>query len=160
MNYKSNNSIKPSFTEKILIKQFKDRKIFYVREVEFAQCINPLTGYNLRYDFYLPEYNILVEYDGKDYHASDDVKQRDIIKNDFAKDHDIKLIRISSIPDIYKWLETLTALILQEKRNRVVLKPLNISKEEVITVIHKPYKANKKRFHNKGNKFNRKANKN
>jgi len=32
---------------------------------KFSDCINPDTGHQLRFDFYLPEENILIEYDGK-----------------------------------------------------------------------------------------------
>jgi hypothetical protein len=59
----------------------------------------------LRYDFYLPDCNTLIEYDGEQhYHfvprfhgtmeGFDNLKVRDEIKNKFAEDNNIKLLRI------------------------------------------------------------------
>lgn len=65
-------------------------------------------GWAYRFDFYLPEFNTLVEYDGKqhseagylnDYNLSE-VEATDKIKTDYAKTNNIELIRISDIKDI------------------------------------------------------------
>lgn len=44
-----------------------DLGIFYKRQVSLG-CVNPITGYKLRYDFYIPEYNIIIEYNGKQHY--------------------------------------------------------------------------------------------
>jgi hypothetical protein len=59
---------------------------------------------NLYFDFYLPKYNICIEYDGRQHFEPDEYfggeekfntnKIRDNIKNNYCKDNDIKLIRI------------------------------------------------------------------
>ena len=59
---------------------------------------------NYYFDFYLPDYNIFIEYDGEQHFKPikgwggrvgfEKVKQRDKIKNDFAKNNQIKLVRI------------------------------------------------------------------
>jgi len=59
---------------------------------------------NYYFDFYLPDYNTFIEYDGKQHFEPVDnwggkigfekIKQRDKIKDTFAKDNKIKLIRI------------------------------------------------------------------
>ena len=65
-------------------------------------------GWAYRFDFYLPDFNTLVEYDGKqhseagylnDYDLSS-VEETDKIKTDYAKINNIDLIRISNIDSI------------------------------------------------------------
>lgn len=66
---------------------------FYT-EVSFAG-LNPtgtITGY-LRYDFYIPSKKIAIEYQGKEYHRSEDVKKRDKLKYLFCKVNGIWLQR-------------------------------------------------------------------
>ena len=59
----------------------------------------------LRYDFFLPEFNVLIEFDGeqhfrynsifyKDKESFEEQQHRDLIKNNFAKENHIVLIRI------------------------------------------------------------------
>lgn len=83
----------------------------YVCEKTFEGLVNPVTGKKLRYDFYLPNHNLLIEYDGKQHfhpayfiksqtkqQALEDlgeVKRRDALKSNFAKKNNIKLLRIS-----------------------------------------------------------------
>lgn len=84
----------------------KENNIKFETEKTFKDCINPETGGKLRYDFYLPDYNRLIEFDGRQhfsfkenwgYQTEEDFKklqQRDEIKNQYAKAHKIQLIRI------------------------------------------------------------------
>lgn len=80
-------------------------QILYEKEKNFEDCINPETNWKLRYDFYLPDYNRLIEFDGiqhfsytnsgwntKEYY--DKAQQRDKIKNEYALNNNIDLIRI------------------------------------------------------------------
>lgn len=68
----------------------------------FYNCKNPKTNTKLRFDFYLPDYNCCIEYDGEQHYkettmCSDSLSDRqfrDNIKNKFCKDNEIKLIRI------------------------------------------------------------------
>jgi hypothetical protein len=79
-------------------------KIKYEKEKTFKDCINPNTGYELRFDFFLPDYNCCIEYDGEQHYetvdyfggedALTDTQYRDNIKNNFCKENNIKLIRI------------------------------------------------------------------
>lgn len=80
------------------------------REKSFDGLINPITRARLWFDFYLPELNTLIEFDGKqhflpvafDSDTSAETKQanlagtkyRDQIKNEYATNNNIKLIRI------------------------------------------------------------------
>ena len=77
----------------------KENSISYIKEFKF----NDLGLY--RFDFYLPEYNRLIEFDGKQHFQecggswdkNDNLKQRqerDKIKNQYALDNNIDLIRI------------------------------------------------------------------
>lgn len=77
---------------------FKTQKIF-------EDCINPQTGKKLKFDFYLPDYNCCIEYDGEQHFRYSNtgwnnkehfekVQHRDEIKNQYCKNNNIKLIRI------------------------------------------------------------------
>lgn len=44
--------------------------ITYVKQKTFADCRNPLTRYPLKYDFYLPGFNILIEYNGEQHYRT------------------------------------------------------------------------------------------
>ena len=79
----------------------KRYNIKYKFQYKYKDCrfINPLP-----FDFYLPDYNILIEYDGEQHYKPIDLfggeenfkytKQNDNIKNKYCNDNNIKLIRI------------------------------------------------------------------
>lgn len=77
--------------------------IEYIQEYSFKNCISD-KNYLLRFDFYLPDYNCCIEYDGEQHYKStkgwggkEGLKtrqQRDSIKNQYCLDNNIKLIRI------------------------------------------------------------------
>jgi hypothetical protein len=81
------------------------------REKTFEDCTNQLEGKScrkLRFDFYVPEKNTLIEYDGEQHFIKrgkfgekfDSLKRNETIKNEFCKDNNIKLIRIHyKMPD-------------------------------------------------------------
>jgi len=84
------------------IKQLLDsREIEYVKEYRFEDCRDK---YPLPFDFYIPQFNLCIEYDGKHhfksipYFGGDEhlkiVQHRDKIKTNYCRDNNIKLIRI------------------------------------------------------------------
>ena len=93
-----------------IIEWLEDQNINYNREKTFKGCINPDTGKHLRYDFYIPKSNILIEFDGIQHfeptsfgsNISSHVKNinfinvmvNDDIKDDYALNNNIKLVRI------------------------------------------------------------------
>lgn len=86
------------------VKYFKLLNINYQQQKTFNDCVNPYSGYKLRFDFYLPDYNLCIEYDGEqhfrvtngwnDKENFDKTQYRDSIKNKFCEDNNINLIRI------------------------------------------------------------------
>ena len=42
----------------------EENNIEYIHDMKFPTCKFPDTGYPARFDFYLPAYNLLIEYDG------------------------------------------------------------------------------------------------
>lgn len=85
-----------------LIKDILDKNnIEYIEEMKFKDCKKKDF---LRYDFYLPKYNIIIEYDGEQHFTSTSFyggeqgfnqrKKYDNIKNDYCKNNDILLLRI------------------------------------------------------------------
>jgi very-short-patch-repair endonuclease len=86
----------------IKIKDFLDKnKIIYTRQKKFDECKNT---FKLPFDFYLPEHNILIEYDGEQHFTPVKIwggnkgfikqKNNDEIKTKFAQKQGIKLVRI------------------------------------------------------------------
>ena len=91
----------------IKIKRFLDNnKIVYVTQKTFDECVYKE---KLRFDFYLPDYNILIEYDGEQHFKPVDFANKgfswaneifkynqikDEIKNVYCKNNNIKLVRI------------------------------------------------------------------
>lgn len=53
-----------SHGEQIIQNILRELNIGYQTQKTFAQCINPKTNTKLRFDFYLPDYNCCIEYDG------------------------------------------------------------------------------------------------
>jgi thymidylate kinase len=88
--------------EKYVANILDNRNITYVRWKRFNDC----KGFcrTLSFDFYLPDYNMLIEYDGEqhfnsiNYWGGDEKLKKiqiyDTIKNEYAKRNNIKLIRI------------------------------------------------------------------
>ena len=99
-----------SYGENEISMFLKNNNIKYEIEKTFNNCRNTKTNRLLRFDFYIPTKNILIEYDGKHHFMigqfgkykstkSDlkNVKLRDKIKTDFCKINNIKLLRIKYI---------------------------------------------------------------
>lgn len=87
-----------------VIRILEKKNIQYEKEKTFQSCLSP-KGYKLRFDFYLPEFNILIEYNGHHHYQPINKYRKakithektvinDRIKDDFAKEHNIKLIKI------------------------------------------------------------------
>lgn len=111
LNYESNRT---SFGEK-RVKLFLDKNnISYEMEKKFETCKNKK---ELPFDFYLPKYNLCIEYDGELHYKSSSIyggdktlykiRKNDDIKTNWCKQNNIKLIRIpynkkSKIFDILK----------------------------------------------------------
>lgn len=102
-NY-THNGKRCSKGEKYVALYLEKHNIKYCREKTFPTCLSPKKR-NLRYDFYLPEYKLLIEYQGQHHYKpiSNKVNARkshertvchDNIKKQFADKFNFKLIRI------------------------------------------------------------------
>lgn len=83
--------------EKFLVEQ----NIKFAQQQTFKDCRSK-KNFPLRYDFYLPNHNILIEYDGEFHYKEMDLRNSDLsyqqendkIKDEYAKENNIKLLRI------------------------------------------------------------------
>jgi uncharacterized Zn-finger protein len=113
-----------SLGERRINKCLQYHNINFIREYKFNDCRG--ISQRLPFDFYLPEINVLIEYDGRQhfkpvnfYGCSKDealksfleLKQNDEIKNKYCADNNIKLIRI---PYNEKNIEEFLKIILFE----------------------------------------------
>lgn len=91
--------------EQNIIKILNDNNITYIKEKVFKDFIYEDTGGYPRFDFYLPDYNRLIEFDGSQHFQDvfwgrekvltlEERKQKDNIKDNYAKEHNIDLVRI------------------------------------------------------------------
>ena len=79
----------------------------------------------LPFDFYLPDYNCCIEYDGRqhfqaiEYWGGEEVFQltqfHDQIKNDYCKENNIRLIRIKYDEDVSEVLSNAFGLVMLNK---------------------------------------------
>lgn len=95
--------------ENVISKYLTEKLFIFIHQKSFKDCINPKTKWKLRFDFYLPDYNMCIEFDGiqhfeiinrskdpeKNIKNLLDCQYRDFIKNQYCLDHNIRLIRIS-----------------------------------------------------------------
>jgi Zn finger protein HypA/HybF involved in hydrogenase expression len=98
---------------KFLIKE----KIGYIKQKTFEGCKDKKL---LKFDFYLPKYNICIEFDGKQHYEPIEffggkegfieIQKRDIIKNEYCKNNNIELIRILYYENIENKLTELLKL--------------------------------------------------
>lgn len=77
-------------------------KIVFIPQHRFSECRNKRP---LPFDFYVPTYNLLIEYDGQQHFEQinfngnktnlEYIKNNDLIKNDFCKKNNINILRIN-----------------------------------------------------------------
>jgi protein-arginine kinase activator protein McsA len=101
------------------IRQFLIKNnIDYIYNKSFGDCKNPKTDRRLRFDFFIPSSNLLIEFDGRQHFVEvseegfkreslADIQYRDNIKNEYASKNNIKLLRIPywdirRVPEILK----------------------------------------------------------
>lgn len=91
--------------EELLKTIFNELNIKFISQYTFEDCINPQTNARLKFDFYLPEYNTLIEYDGAQHYKVSEKwndtqeklrkrQYRDKLKNTFCYKKCLNLIRI------------------------------------------------------------------
>lgn len=91
--------------ERIIEQFLKDRGETFVAQYVPADLTNRSKKAHYRFDFFLPEHNMLIEFDGvqhdkpvsrwnSKYSSFDKIRERDEIKTNYARDRDIRLIRI------------------------------------------------------------------
>ena len=83
----------------------EEAQIIFVAEKRFSNLRFQDTGHQARFDFYLPDYNTIIEYDGRQHFIEGSgvfdnptkfalTQEHDKIKNAYCKQHGINLIRI------------------------------------------------------------------
>jgi very-short-patch-repair endonuclease len=89
--------------EKRLENILNDIGVSFIREYKFDGCVSK-NGVKLPFDFFLPKFNIVIEYDGKQHFESVNkfggessflnLKDNDSIRNNWCLENNIKIIRI------------------------------------------------------------------
>lgn len=80
----------------------------YIIHHKFDWLVNPKTNYKLHLDAYFPDFNLAVEFDGKQHFEEvkyfsnnlEEIQFRDKVKNRLCKEHGIKLLRIAYNDDL------------------------------------------------------------
>lgn len=86
------------------VKQILEQlQIKFVRQKSFEDFLNLQTKKPYRFDFYLPDYNCCIEYDGIQHFQTlgwntqeklEETQRKDKLKNDYCKNNNINLVRI------------------------------------------------------------------
>ncbi len=102
---------KESKGEKEIRKYLIENGLVFISQHKFHDCKNKRT---LPFDFYLPDYNTCIEFDGRQHYLPikyfgglkglEETKIRDEIKNKYCQDNIIKLIRIKYNENIFEKL--------------------------------------------------------
>jgi len=104
-------SCSSSYGESLIEKWLIKHNINFVHQKTFKNCYDKR---QLPFDFFLPDYNTCVEYNGRQHYqrinffgtqSYNDYKKHDKIKKKFCKNHDLKLIVIKYSDNIFKKLE-------------------------------------------------------
>jgi hypothetical protein len=95
-------SCKKSIMEEKIARILENNNIIFIRQKKFENCKNKIM---LSFDFYLPNYNICIEYNGKQHYEPIDwfggiktleyIKNNDNIKKNYCKTNNIKFLEIS-----------------------------------------------------------------
>lgn len=96
-----------------------EKNINFIRQKKFDNCKNKKT---LPFDFYLPDYNICIEYDGEQHFEESvffggsktylKIQKNDAIKTKFCKENNIELLRIKYTDNIETKLNELCQKIM------------------------------------------------
>lgn len=120
LKYWSSDQYEKSVAEVLICEILNKNQVNYLREVSFDKCRNPETGNCFRFDFYIPNSNIIIEYDGK-HHEQEIFKKRDRLKNHFCQNNGILLVRFNKT-DYYKLNKKIFSFL---KKYRVLKKTSN-----------------------------------
>ena len=85
----------PSAAEQLIIDELEKYNIKWEREISFAGLLLSTGGW-ARYDFLLPDHNIVIEYHGRCWHTTSDRTTVDTIKEQFCIDNHINLVTYKS----------------------------------------------------------------
>lgn len=89
---KAGSDASASPPEKRIAKVLKLYKIKFIQECSFKKFGHPFSPY--RFDFFLPDHNVIIEYDGK-YHSLAGARKNDKVKNTFCRKNKIKIVRFN-----------------------------------------------------------------
>lgn len=95
--------------EKVIHNFLINNSIDFIPQKTFDGCLGP-KGRQVRYDFYIPSKNVLIEYDGQQHETKmmkgKMIETNDAVKDQYAKNMNISLIRLNcSLCDIEKELK-------------------------------------------------------
>lgn len=108
----------------------KKNNIKFIQQMKFTECKDKK---QLPFDFYIEKINMLIEFDGRQHQepvtffggvdALNDRKKKDTIKNDYAKNNFIGLIRITDRNRIEQilspWIEIYNEMITNSKSDTI-----------------------------------------
>ena len=108
---------------------FIENKIYFIEEYIIDDLKNIR---NLRIDFFLPDFKIFIEYDGKQHFEYSEkgffvlekynyIKKNDNLKNEYFKAHNLNLLRINYKQDHLKILKNLFSSTTIENDNRNII---------------------------------------
>ena len=114
-----------SLGEEKIQKILTNLNINFERQKTFDDCRNPKTDYKLYFDFFLPEYNIVIEYQGEQHYFEvprgyfSEIKLKELHERDFLKKEYCKINQINFIEIPYLDFDKLSEEYIKEVINNV-----------------------------------------
>lgn len=107
-------------------------RIRFIQQYSFEDCRSSFSSRKLYFDFFLPKYNMLIEYDGEQHFSANGrtwntqqnlirTKERDNIKNSYCLEKNIPLIRVPYTSFDKLDTEYISKLIERAQRGRGIL---------------------------------------
>ena len=72
--------------------------------------LKSMKNYKLRFDFYLPQFNLLVELDERGHRSMEESVEYGKLKDEYCKEHQMKLLRIDESTPVEKYSEALNEM--------------------------------------------------
>lgn len=121
-------SLNMSKGEKYVSSFLKQNNIKFISQYKFSDCFFKNKNAPLRFDFYLPKYNICIEYNGVQHYkkveifggdkAFEEQKKRDKLKREYCKKNNIKLIEIAYNDNIKVSMDNILKVVNNDAYSR------------------------------------------
>lgn len=100
-----------SMAEQIIIAALREHEVIVHKEYTFSDCVSPTSGRKLRFDFYIPSHNLILEYHGEQ-HFRKSPMMHNGDRFERMQEHD-RIKKVYALENGYTFIELTTKDIAQ-----------------------------------------------